>query len=67
MPPSWAKLCKEVFGETELVYTDPTMRLTGHLQGYDPSMAPTFVWPERLKKIKEEIRETAKAWSEGAK
>ncbi len=61
--PALAKLCEEVFGETELVYTDPTTRLTGHLQGYDPSQAPTFVWPERLTKVKEEIRAKAKARS----
>ncbi len=61
--PQLAKLCEEVFGETELVYTDPTTRLTGHLQGYDPSQAPTFVWPERLTKVKEEIRAKAKARS----
>ncbi len=65
--PQLAKLCEEVFGETDLVYTDPTTRLTGHLQGYDPSQAPTFVWPERLTKIKEEIRAKAKARSEEAK
>ena len=57
--PGLAKLCEEVFGETELVYTDPTTRLTDHLQGYDPSQAPTFVWPERLMKVKEEIRAAA--------
>ena len=55
------------FGETELVYTDPTTRLTGHLQGYDPTQAPTFVWPERLKKVKEEIRAKAKERSEEGK
>jgi hypothetical protein len=65
--PGLAKLCEEVFGETELVYTDPTTRLTGHLQGYAPSQAPTFVWPERLNKVKEEIRAEAKARSEGEK
>ncbi len=65
--PRLAKLCEEVFGETELVYTDPTTRLTGHLQGYDPAQAPTFVWPERLKQVKEEIRAKAKARSEAAK
>ena len=65
--PGLAQLCEEVFGETELVYTDPTTRLTGHLQGYDPAQAPTFVWPERLNKVKEEIRAKAKARSDGAK
>ena len=46
--PGLAKLCEEVFGETELTYTKPTTRLTGHLADYDPSKAPAFRWPERL-------------------
>ena len=54
--PRLAKLCEEVFGETELVYTKPTTRLTGHMAGYDPSAAPRFVWPERLKKANAAIR-----------
>ena len=40
--PRLAKLCEEVFGDTELVYTKPATRLDGHLAGYDPSKAPTF-------------------------
>jgi hypothetical protein len=55
-----AALCREVFGDTELRYTKPATRLTGHLEGYDPSKAPTFVWPERLKAEKEETSEGAK-------
>jgi hypothetical protein len=51
--PGLAALCKEVFGDTELKYTKPTTRLTGHLAGYDPSKAPRFVWPERLQPKKE--------------
>lgn len=43
-----AALCREVFGDTELKYTKPQTRLTGHLAGYDPAKAPRFVWPERL-------------------
>jgi len=58
--PGLAALCEEVFGDTELVYTKPATRLTGHLKGYDPSKAPKFVWPERLTKVKEEIREKAR-------
>lgn len=59
--PGLAALCKEVFGDdTELVYTKPATRLNGHMQGYDPSTAPTFVWPARLEKVKQEIREKAK-------
>lgn len=57
--PGLAKLCEEVFGETELTYTKPTTRLTGHLADYDPSKAPTFRWPERLAKIGDEIRNNA--------
>jgi hypothetical protein len=59
--PGLAALCEEVFGDTELVYTKPATRLTGHLAGYDPKSAPKFEWPERLKKQREEIREKAKA------
>ncbi len=57
--PGLAELCREIFGETELKYTKPVTRLTGHLEGYDPSKAPTFVWPERLMKVKAEIRAEA--------
>lgn len=55
-----ANLCEEIFGDTELKYTKPTTRLEGHLAGYDPSTAPTFAFPERLKKVQEEIREKAR-------
>lgn len=61
--PGLAALCKEVFGETELKYTKPTTRLHGHMEGYDPSKAPTFKWPARLKEVKEEIRRKAQARS----
>jgi hypothetical protein len=57
--PALAKLCEEVFGETELVYTKPTTRLKDHLAGYDPSTAPTFTWPERLVRSRDEIRAKA--------
>ncbi|MBL8812237.1 MAG: hypothetical protein JNM43_18880 [Planctomycetaceae bacterium] len=56
-----ADLCREVFGDTELRYTKPQTRLTGHLEGYDPSKAPTFTWPERLQLAKRMIREQAEA------
>jgi hypothetical protein len=59
--PGLAGLCREVFGETELKYTRPETRLTGHLAGYDPATAPTFVWPERLKEEKAKIRADAEA------
>lgn len=56
-----AKMCREVFGDTEIVYTKPATRLTGHLAGYDPKTAPQFAWPERLQKAKAEIRRQAEA------
>lgn len=65
--PGLAALCKEVFGNTELKYTRPTARLKDHLAGYDPSQAPKFVWPERLTKVKQEIRDKARRRSEEAK
>ncbi|MBL9152355.1 MAG: hypothetical protein JNK37_07720 [Verrucomicrobiales bacterium] len=54
-----AALCREVFGDTELKYTKPQTRLNGHLAGYDPEKAPTFVWPERLVEAKAAIRRNA--------
>jgi len=53
--PDLAAICEEVFGDTELVYTKPTTRLRGHLEGYDPAAAPTFKWPERLREAHEKI------------
>jgi hypothetical protein len=64
--PGLAALCREVFGDTKLVYTKPATRLRDHLVGYDPSKSPKFVWPERLLKVKEEIREKARQRSEAA-
>ncbi len=58
--PRLAAICKEVFGDEELCYTKPLDRLSDHLSGYDPSKAPTFVWPERLVKAKQEIRDKVK-------
>jgi len=46
--PQLAALCREVFGDTELKYTKPQTRLSGHLAGYEPGKAPKFAWPERL-------------------
>jgi hypothetical protein len=57
--PGLAAMCREVFGDTELKYTKPAKRLTGHLVGYDPAKAPTFAWPERLKHAKDEIHAQA--------
>ncbi|MFO0977215.1 MAG: hypothetical protein U0996_12505 [Planctomycetaceae bacterium] len=62
-----AELCREVFGDTELRYTKPQTRLTGHLQDYDPATAPTFIWPERLQLAKRMIREQAEARSKAGK
>jgi hypothetical protein len=57
--PRLAALCREVFGDTELRYTKPATRLTGHLQGYDPAKAPRFEWPQRLNEAKVQIRRAA--------
>jgi hypothetical protein len=59
--PGLAAMCREVFGDTELKYTKPTTRLTGHMAGYDPAKAPTFVWPARLAAAKKQIKESAEA------
>jgi len=64
--PGLADLCREVFGETVLRYTKPTTRLVDHLEGYDPSAAPRFVWPERLRAAQEQIGAAARARSEAA-
>ena len=64
--PRLADLCREVFGETELKYTKPITRLKDHLQGYDPSKAPKFVWPERLAEVKVAISKGAEARSQEA-
>jgi len=64
--PGLAALCREVFGDTVLKYTKPATRLHGHLEGYDPATAPKFVWPERLNKVKAEIRQKAQARSDAA-
>lgn len=53
--PRLAAMCREVFRDTELTYTKPATRLTGHMAGYDPAKAPTFVWPDRLKAVRAEI------------
>jgi hypothetical protein len=58
--PALAELCKEVFGETKIVYTKPTTRLQDHLTGYDPTKSPTFRWPERLDQQKQENQEKAR-------
>ncbi len=58
--PGLADLCEEVFGKTELEYTKPTERLTGHMAGYDPSKSPRFRWPERVKKSQKKIMQEVK-------
>jgi len=57
--PELAKLCEEVFGNTKLIYTKPTTRLTDHLQGYDPKESPKFLWPARLQTAQKLIRAAA--------
>jgi len=64
--PGLAALCREVFGDSAPQYTKPATRLTGHLAGYDPATAPTFVWPERLKQAKAECRAKAEARDKAA-
>lgn len=64
--PGLAALCREVFGDTELKYTKPQTRLTGHLEGYDPKTAPKFTWPPHLEKARELIRAKARARSNAA-
>jgi hypothetical protein len=59
--PGLAAICREVFGDTELKYTKPATRLTGHMAGYDPAKAPAFAWPERLKAVNDAIRGKARA------
>ena len=59
--PGLAAMCREVFGDTELRYTKPVTRLTGHMAGYDPAKAPAFAWPERLAAAREQINNAAKA------
>ena len=65
--PELAKICEEVFGKTVVKYTKPTTRLTGHLEGYDPSTAPTFAWPVRLDNVRKAIRLHALSRSQAKK
>ena len=65
--PGLAAICREVFGDTELKYTKPVKRLKDHLQGYDPTKSPKFVWPERLAAIKVAIRQGAEARNQDSK
>ena len=58
--PELAALCREVFRDTELRYTKAITRLDGHMQGYDPSNAPAFVWPARLLQAKDVIYKQAR-------
>ena len=64
--PGLADLCREVFGDTVLKYTKPVTRLNGHLEGYDPSKAPKFVWPDRLEEARKKIRAAARERSRKA-
>jgi hypothetical protein len=61
--PGLADLCREIFGDTELRYTKPTTRLAGHMRNYDPSRAPNFVWPERVRDAQHKIRKQAEGRS----
>ncbi len=64
--PGLAAMCREVFGDTELKYTKPATRLSGHMAGYDPAKAPKFEWPARLGEAKQAIREKARARDKAA-
>jgi hypothetical protein len=64
--PQLAAICREIFADTEFTYTKPATRLHGHMAGYDPTQAPTFVWPERLAAVKAAIRAHAEARSKPA-
>ncbi|QOV92562.1 hypothetical protein IPV69_26655 [Humisphaera borealis] len=64
--PGLAAMCREVFGDTELKYSKPATRLVGHMEGYDPSKAPTFEWPQRLKQANEDIKAKARAREKAA-
>lgn len=58
--PGLAAICEEVFGKTQLIYTKPTHRLSGHLAGYDPTTSLRFEWPARVKESQARIREEVK-------
>ncbi len=64
--PGLAALCREVFGDTLLKYTKPATRLRDHLAGYDPTKAPSFVWPQHLAGARAEIKRKAQARSDAA-
>jgi hypothetical protein len=57
--PALAAICREVYGESAPTYTRPATRLSGHLDGYDPTAAPTFSWPPRLQQAHAKLREAA--------
>jgi len=65
--PDLAELCKEIFGETKLVYTQPTKRLKNHMAGYNPATSGTFKWPERLQTAQKKIIESAKQRNRSAR
>ncbi len=50
--PDLAKIVKEVYGDTKIVYIRPPNRKTQmHLTGYNYSKSPKFVWPKEIKDI----------------
>ncbi|MDP7288788.1 MAG: hypothetical protein QGH94_12425 [Phycisphaerae bacterium] len=49
--PAIAKLVAEIFGDKPWKYVRPSERkVRGHLKGYNPSKAPRFTWPPRVRK-----------------
>lgn len=65
--PGLAEFCREVFGDATPQYPKPAPHSGGHMAGYDPAAAPTFTWPERLKRAKAEVRASAESRSKGGK
>ncbi|MCW1922710.1 hypothetical protein OKA05_09110 [Luteolibacter arcticus] len=64
--PGLAAMCREVFKDTQFKYTKPATRLTGPMEGYEPSKAPRFVWPARLDAVRAAIRDKATARDKAA-
>jgi hypothetical protein len=57
--PRLAKLLEEAFPKNDWLYVKPALRRKKeHLEGYDPSKAPTFSWPDAMSKAYEEHQKT---------
>jgi len=63
--PDLARLVAEVFGDKPWRYVRPSDRKKpGHLKGYDPTKAPRFTWPRRVRKAWREYRLSGQAVEE---